>query len=214
MPITEQQLLLIMPNSKPVVGVFVPALNRAMARYKIDSRLRQAAFLAQIGHESGHLRRMVENLNYSADALASTWKSRYRGADGKPNSLAISLARRPEAIANNAYADRMGNGAESSGDGWKYRGRGAIQTTGLDNYKAAGEALGLPLVDQPQLLEQPEHAATSAAWWWSQNGLNELADAGKFQDIGSIINTGKPGRVPHGAEERKALYELALQVLA
>ncbi|MEG7018924.1 glycoside hydrolase family 19 protein, partial [Pseudomonas aeruginosa] len=81
-----------------------------------------AAFLAQIGHESGQLTRLVENLNYSARGLAATWPSRYRGADGQPNALAQRLARNPRAIANNAYASRNGNGDEASGDGWRYRG--------------------------------------------------------------------------------------------
>ncbi|MDH0300613.1 MULTISPECIES: glycoside hydrolase family 19 protein [unclassified Pseudomonas] len=212
MPITEQQLLQILPNARPVAGIFVPTLNRAMARWKIDSPVRQAAFLAQVGHESGQLRRLVENLNYSAEGLAATWKSRYRSSDGKPNAKAVALARKPEAIANDAYAGRNGNSQQ--GDGWRYRGRGLIQLTGRDNYRAAAQALGLPLLEQPELIEQPEHAAQSAAWWWATHGLNELADAGRFSDIGSIINTGQPGRVPHGANERKALYDLAVRVLA
>lgn len=208
MPITEQQLLQILPNARPVAGIFVPALNRAMARWKIDSPVRQAAFLAQIGHESGQLRRLVENLNYSAEALVRTWPSRFTAQN------AGAYARQPEKIANRVYGGRMGNGPEASGDGWRYRGRGLIQLTGRDNYRAAAQALGLPLLENPELLEQPEHAAQSAAWWWATHGLNELADAGRFSDIGSIINTGQSGRVPHGAAERKALYDLAVQVLA
>ena len=85
-PLTEQQLLQILPKARPVAGIFLPALNRAALRWKIDSRVRMAAFLAQIGHESGQLRNLVENLNYSADGLAATWKDRYRGADGKPRA--------------------------------------------------------------------------------------------------------------------------------
>ncbi|WP_161892676.1 glycoside hydrolase family 19 protein [Pseudomonas juntendi] len=208
MPITEQQLLQVLPKARPVAGVFLPALNRAAARWKIDSRLRLTAFLAQIGHESGQLRVLVENLNYSAEALVRTWPSRFTA------QTAQAYARQPEKIANRVYSGRMGNGPESSGDGWRYRGRGLIQLTGRDNYRAAGAALGLPLEDHPELLEQAEHAAQSAAWWWAKHGLNELADAGRIQDIGSIINTGKPGRVPHGAAERKALYDIAVRVLA
>lgn len=208
MPITQQQLLQILPNARPVAGIFLPALNRAMVRWKIDSRLRQAAFLAQVGHESGQLRNLVENLNYSAEALVRTWPSRLT------SQSAPAYARQPEKIANRVYGSRMGSGPEASGDGWRYRGRGLIQLTGRDSYRSAGAALGLPLEDQPELLEQPDHAAQSAAWWWAKNGLNELADAGRIQDIGSIINTGKPGRIPHGAAERKALYERALKVLA
>lgn len=206
MSVNTQQLLQILPNARPVAGIFLPALNRAMARFKIDSRVRMAAYLAQIGHESGQLRNLVENLNYNAEALMRVWPTRF------PPAIAQEYARKPERIANSVYNARMGN--VLPGDGWRYRGRGLIQLTGRSNYEAAGAALGLPLDDQPELLEQPENAAMSAAWWWSKHGLNELADAGRFQDIGSIINTGKPGRVPHGAAERKALYDKALQVLA
>ena len=207
-PLTEQQLLQILPKARPVAGIFLPALNRAALRWKIDSRVRMAAFLAQIGHESGQLRNLVENLNYSAEALVCTWPSRFT------SQTAGAYARQPEKIANRVYGDRMGNGSESSGDGWRFRGRGLIQLTGRDNYRAAGLALGLPLVEQSELLEQAEYAAQSAAWWWAQHGLNELADSGRIQDIGSVINTGRAGRVPHGAAERKALYDLAQRVLA
>lgn len=215
MPITQQQLLQILPKASPVAGLFVPALNRAMLRWKIDSRLRQAAFIAQIGHESGQLRNLVENLSYRADRIrqvgqASAAGSRWRSLVPR----AAELAGSPERFANAVYGGRMGNGPEASGDGWRFCGRGLIQLTGRDNYRAAAEALGLPLIDEPQLLEQAEHAAQSAAWWWKARGLNELADAGKISDIGSIINTGQAGRVPTGAAERKTFYDIALRVLS
>ncbi|MHA5526101.1 glycoside hydrolase family 19 protein, partial [Pseudomonas aeruginosa] len=159
MPITEQQLLQIFPHAGPRAGVFVGALNRGMTRFGITSPVRAAAFLAQVGHESGQLTRLVENLNYSARGLAATWPSRYLGADGQPNALAQRLARNPRAIANNAYASRNGNGDEASGDGWRYRGRGLLQITGRSNYRAAGTGLGQPLEQEPELLEQPEWAA-------------------------------------------------------
>ncbi|HCR1382557.1 TPA: glycoside hydrolase family 19 protein, partial [Pseudomonas aeruginosa] len=124
MLITEQQLLQIFPNAGHRAGFFVPALNVAMERFGITAPVRGAAFLAQVGHESSQLTRLVENLNYSAQGLAATWPSRYRGADGKPNALALNLARHPQAIANNTYASRNGNGDEASGDGWRFRGRG------------------------------------------------------------------------------------------
>lgn len=208
MPITEQQLLQILPKARPVAGIFLPALNRAMARWRIDSRIRQAAFLAQVGHESGQLRNLVENLNYSAEALVRTWPSRFTAQSS------AAYARQPEKIANKVYGGRMGNGPEASGDGWRFRGRGLLQVTGRSNYRETGAGLGLSLEDEPELLEQAEHAAQSAAWWWAKRGLNEMADAGRFSDIGSIINTGKPGLVPNGSGERKALYDLAVQVLA
>lgn len=212
MPITLQQLLLILPNAGPRVGIFLPALNRAMARFKIDSLVRQSAFIAQVGHETGQLKALVESLNYDAKGLASTWPSRYRAADGAPNTKAFGLSRKPEAIANDTYAGRNGN--TQAGDGWKFRGRGGLQITGRAGYLAMGKTLDLPLIEQPELLEQPEWAMMSSAAWWSANGLNDLADAGRIQDIGSLINTGKVGRVPHGADNRLALYKQALKVLA
>ncbi|MNM64614.1 Chitinase class I [compost metagenome] len=209
MPITQRQLLQILPNAGQRAGVFVPALNRAMTRFGITSPVRQAAFLAQIGHESGDLRNLVENLNYSAKGLAATWPSRYRGKDGLPNALANQIARKPELIANTTYAMRNGNGSIASGDGWRYRGRGLLQLTGRANYRSTGAGIGHPLEDEPELLEQPEWAAMSAAWWWSAHGLNELADVGKLEQITRIINGGLNGQA-----ERMALWERAKAVLA
>ena len=201
MPITVQQLLQILPNASQVAGIFVPVLNVAMNRYQIVGARRIAAFIAQVGHESGHLTRLVENLNYSADALRKTWPSRF------DVELASAAARKPEQIANIAYGNRMGNIAP--GDGWKYRGRGLIQITGKNNYRACGEALGLDLIAQPELLEKPQHACMSAAWYWATNGLSTLADSGKFEAITQRINGGQ-----NGATDRQALHVKALKVLA
>ncbi|WP_449102547.1 glycoside hydrolase family 19 protein [Pseudomonas extremaustralis] len=201
MPITEQQLLQILPNAGRQAGVFVPALNTAMNRYGIVGTPRAAAFIAQVGHESGQLTRLVENLNYSADGLMKTWPSRFDLV------RATACARKPEQIANVVYADRMGNAGP--GDGWKYRGRGLIQVTGKTNYAACGEALGLDLINQPELLERPQYAAMSAAWFWSANGLNTLADAGDLTKITRRINGGLTGQA-----DRQALYDKALKVLA
>ncbi|ELK4757846.1 TPA: glycoside hydrolase family 19 protein [Pseudomonas aeruginosa] len=209
MLITEQQLLQIFPNAGHRAGFFVPALNVAMERFDITSPVRLAAFLAQVGHESSQLTRLVENLNYSARGLAATWPSRYRGTDDQPNALAQRLARNPRAIANNAYAARNGNGDEASGDGWRFRGRGLLQITGRANYRAAGGGLGQPLEAEPELLEQPDWAALSAAWWWSTHGLNELADRGEFAAITSRINGGLNGQA-----ERLALWERAKRALS
>jgi putative chitinase len=203
MLITEQQMLQILPNAGQVAGVFVSALNDAMARFKIEGRLRVAAFLAQVGHESGQLRTLVENLNYSAEGLIRTWPKRFNLV------TAAAVARKPEQIANIVYASRMGNGPAVTGDGWRYRGRGLIQVTGWVNYEACGSALSLDLLNKPELLEQPVYAALSAAWYWSSNGLNELADAEKFAAITKRINGGQ-----NGAADRLAIYQLALSVLA
>ncbi|MEB0077995.1 glycoside hydrolase family 19 protein [Pseudomonas sp. CCI3.2] len=208
MPITQQQLLQILPNASPVAGVFVSALNTAMGKYQIITPLRIAAFLAQAGHESGQLLHLVENLNYGATGLLATWPDHFTAA------LAAQVARQPEAIANIAYGSRMGNGPTQTGDGWKYRGRGLFQVTGWAGYQACGSALALDLLNHPELLEQPIYAAMSAAWYWSTKGFNTLADAGNIDDIGSIINTGQRGRVPNGAADRAALYNTAMGVLA
>ena len=203
MSITQQQLLQILPNAGAQAGVFVPVLNTAMNAYQIVGTQRVAAFLAQVGHESGQLQHVVENLNYGAQALVATWPSRFTQA------LAAQVARQPQQIANIAYASRMGNGDASSGDGWNYRGRGLIQITGRSNYQACGDALGVDLIGNPDLLGQPQYAAMSAAWYWATNGLNTLADAGSFDAITQRINGGQ-----NGAADRQELYATAQQVLA
>ncbi|WP_191485370.1 glycoside hydrolase family 19 protein [Pseudomonas sp. FEN] len=204
MPITAQQLLQILPNAGDQAGVFVPVLNTAMNAYQIVTTQRVAAFLAQAGHESGQLRSVVENLNYDAQALVATWPNRFTPA------LAAQVARQPEQIANIVYASRMDNGDASSGDGWSYRGRGLIQITGRSNYRQC--SLGLfgdeRLLQQPELLEQPQWAAESAAWFWEQQGLNALADADQFNSITRKINGGL-----NGLEDRLQLWARARAVL-
>lgn len=201
MPITQSQLIAILPNSAKVAAAFAPVLNTAMVKYQIVTRLRMAAFIAQVGHESAQLTRLVENLNYSADALVTTWPARFDTA------LAAKYARQPERIAAVVYSARMGNTAPD--DGWAYRGRGLIQITGKGNYTECGDALRLDLVAHPELLEQPANAAMSAAWFWSINGLNTLADAGDLIGITKRINGGT-----NGLADRQALYAQALKVLA
>lgn len=215
MPITEQQLLQILPNAGRQAGVFVPVLNAAMGKYGIVTRLRIAAFIAQIGHESGHLTRLVESLSYRADRIvalgnAASPGSRWRALVPRAAELAGSSVR----MGNAVYGGRMGNGPEASGEGYLYRGRGPIQITGKDNYRACGDAIGVDLIGNPERLEQPQYAALSAAWYWSVNGLNSLADAGDIQSIGSLVNPGSKGKVPNGAADRLALYQTALRVLA
>jgi putative chitinase len=181
----------------------------AFPRFSLTTSTRQSAFLAQTAHESAGFTRLTENLNYSATGLAATWPARFRGADGQPNALARGLHRQPEAIANVVYANRMGNGPEASGDGWRYRGRGLLQITGRAQYQRCGAALGLPLVEQPDLLAQPGPAVLSAAWFWQVNGLNELADAGDFEAITRRINGGL-----NGLAERRALWAKFREALA
>ncbi|MBX7274407.1 glycoside hydrolase family 19 protein [Pseudomonas sp. ERGC3:01] len=176
MSITQQQLLQILPNAGRQAGVFVPVLNTAMGRYGIVGKLRVAAFIAQVGHESGQLRWVRE-----------IWGPTKQQA---------------------GYEGRADLGNTQKGDGSKYRGRGLIQITGRANYAACGEALGLDLIGSPELLELPQHAAMSAAWFWSTRGLNTLADAGSFDRITRIINGGQTGR-----EDRLELWAKAKVVL-
>lgn len=203
--LSEQQFRELFPRAQVSA---LSHLNRAMARHKIDSPVRVAAFLAQIGHESAGLTATKENLNYSAVGLAATWPKRYRDTNGSPNELAERIARKPELIANHTYAGRMGNGPVMSGDGWKYIGRGYVQTTGRDNYTRLTQGVGVNFLAVPELLEQPEYAALSAAYFWQSNGLNELADAGQFDAITRKINGGT-----NGAADRKARWDKATKVL-
>ena len=181
MSITEKQLLMILPNTGKHAGVFSSALNLAMDRYQINTPRRMAAFIAQVGHESGQFR-------YVRELGGDQYLSKY---DTGP------------------LAKRLGNTPEADGDGQKYRGRGLIQITGRANYAACGEALGVDLVNQPELLEQPQYACMSAAWFWATKGLNTLADAGEFEKITRRINGGV-----NGLAERQAFYAAALKVLA
>jgi putative chitinase len=215
MQITEQQLLRALPNARRQAGVFVSAINRAAVRFNITSRVRLAAFLAQIGHESGELTRLVENLNYrDATRIAQIFRHGFdanRNARVDPEEVrdAQRYVGRPEALANRAYANRMGNGPEASGDGWRYRGRGLIHLTGKANHEAASADLGVDLVAHPELLEQPEYAAMAAAWFWASRGLNELADQGDFDGITRRINGGLTGLA-----ERRVLWERAKGALS
>lgn len=203
--VTAGQLQAIYNCAPALAGLFAAHLNVAMRRFGILEPREVAMFLAQLGHETGRLARMRENLNYSAEGLAMTWPSRYRGPDGGPNALARALHRKPEAIANTTYARRLGNGPEESGDGWRYRGGGGLMLTGRDNYTRCAAATGLALVSNPELIEAPEHAATTAAWYWWANGLSGISD---FRENTRRINGGLIGY-----EDRLALYEKALAVL-
>ena len=176
MPITVQQLLRILPNASRVAGVFVPVLNTAMSRYQIIGTKRLAAFIAQIGHESGQLKYVKEIWGPTAA------QAKYEGRKDLGNTVV--------------------------GDGTKYRGRGLIQITGRANYMACGEGLGLDLINQPELLEKPQHACMSAAWFWAIKGLNTLADAGEITKISKRINGGS-----NGLQDRLALYKKACEVL-
>lgn len=170
---TKSELLAIMPYAKARAETFLEPLNMAMDEFSINTPARQAAFLAQIGHESGQLRYVKE--------LAS----------------------------GSAYEGRKDLGNTQQGDGVRFKGRGLIQITGRANYLKCGEALGLDLLEKPELLEQPINACRSAGWFWKSRGLNELADSREFLRITKRINGGT-----NGLEDRQALYAKAQEVFA
>ena len=163
---------------------------------------RVTAFIAQAGHESGNFSVIRENLNYSAQGLLATFPHYFNQA------LAAKYARNPSAIANHVYANRMGNGDEASGDGWKFRGRGLIQLTGRSNYSAFASVVNKSIADVIPYLETPEGATEGAGWFWSTNGLNELADAGQFITITKKINGGT-----NGLADREAIWATARTII-
>jgi putative chitinase len=215
MQISAAQLLAAVPRAN--VAVWLAPVNDAMSEFDIDTPQRIAAFLAQCGHESADFTRLVENLNYSAQGLANTW-ARYSASGrlgGPPNSLARRLERQPEAIANNVYANRLGNGDEASGDGWRYRGRALIQITGLDNVRAASKALNVDYVSNPDWLELPVNAARVSAWWWDANRVNAVADVADWLGVSRAVNLGshRSTGTPHGLDDRNARTYAALDAL-
>jgi putative chitinase len=189
-------------------------LIETCVEFEINNEKRVAAFLAQTSHESGGYTMLTENLNYRAATLAACWPNRFaelgpnkkpkRDAKGAliPTKVAHSIAGKPELIANLVYSSRMGNGPPQSGEGWKYRGRGAKQLTGKDNYKRCGDALGVDLVANPDLLLEPIYAARSAGWFWKTNNLSPLADASDIKGMTKKINGGFIG-----LEARQALFD-------
>lgn len=182
MNLNETELFRIYPNARSTAGVFVPALNAAMAHWSIDTPRRMAAFLAQVGHESGQLR-------YVKELGGDQYLARY-----DTGNLAL----------------RLGNTPEADGDGQLYCGRGLIQITGRNNYRACSMALfeDERLLKRPQMLEEPQWAAESAAWFWHSRGLNQLADRGEFNRITRHINGGL-----NGLEDRLRLWARAREVL-
>ena len=159
--------------------------------YDITNNARASAFFAQVGHESTGLRRFEENLNYSAKRIPVVWP--------RLRSRAAELARDPERLANAAYANKIGNGDEASGDGWRYRGRGPIQLTGFDNYNRYTGAIFSWLLDDPDRLADPDMGTVIAMAYWRDNGLNELADEGDIATITRRVN----GPAMLGLKERK-----------
>ena len=169
MEITNDLLKKLLSNSTEANRQkYLPFFNKYMQEYGIESDKQVAAFFAQIGTETGSLSRVDENLNYSAKRLLEVFPKYFNS-----NNVA-KYANQPAKIASRAYANRIGNGSEESGDGWKYRGRGLIQVTGKANYIAVSKGTGIDCINNPDLLVQPEWAVKSACWWWHNAGLNKI----------------------------------------
>lgn len=197
-----EKLKKCVPNNKDHAGL-MNAFNKVFEKYQINTKERVAGFLAQCGHESLDFTVLKENLNYGAKGLRGTF-----GKYFPDDATAAKYERKPEMIANRVYASRMGNGNEASGDGYKYRGRGAIQLTGHDNYTAFAKDIGKTIDETIAYLETLEGAIESACWFWKKNGLNEIADKKDITLMTKRINGGTIG-----LEDRTKHWNNNLQVL-
>lgn len=202
---THIEMLKEMGVSSEDAEQYIGDLERTLPKYGIaDSRRRLAHFFAQVMHESGFMHFDMENMNYSAQALRTVF-----GKYFKTEKEAEAYARKPEKIANRVYSNRMGNGSESSGDGWKYRGRGLIQLTGKANYKAFADWVGdQTIMDDPDIVAT-EYAVHSAIFFWDKNRLNTLADKDDIERLTKRINGGV-----NGLAHRKELLNKANGLLA
>ena len=183
---------------------WVTALNDTFSQFGILTPNQQAAFIGQCGHECGHFRILEENLNYRAATLMKLWPKRFPTLE-----IANAYAGNPKKIANMVYANRMGNRDESSGDGYRFRGRGCIQLTGHANYFHAGKALGVDFVMEPDLVATPKYAAMTAGWYWSTHGCNEIAEAQDWVKLTKKINGGTIGLEDRIVHTKQALAALS-----
>lgn len=201
---TQDKLAQILHNNHEIPAWFA-ALSTVLPKYNIITVEQVAEFFAQTAHESSNYTVLLENLNYSAAGLSKTFPNRFPTV-----TSALSIARQPEKIANSIYANRLGNGAPESGDGWRYRGRGIIQITGKANYQAASQFLfhDNRLVDNPDLALDKVTAVEIACWFWTTRHLNDLVDHANFREVTRRINGGYLGE-----DEREANYKEFLTIL-
>ena len=188
MQVTEKQLSKIMENAGPkTIAHYLPHINAAMLEFGITSKRAVGHFLAQLAHETGHLSRMSEGLNYtSPERLMAVWPSRF-----KTIASALPYVRNPEKLANYVYAGRMGNGTPESGDGYRYRGAGGFQVTGKYNHLLCAEHFGIQPSKVGDWLRTPEGAMRSSAWFFTKSGAMVQAELGKLDKVSDIINIGK-----------------------
>ena len=202
MELTKEQLKQLLPKN-PYIDQWHKALSQLLPAYEINTPQRIASFIAQCAHESGNFVFLTENLNYKAESLVKVFPKYF-----KDLATAKSYEKQPQKIANKIYADRMGNGNEASGDGWKYRGRGLIQLTGKTNYTWFAASLEISPEEAAEYTQTFEGAAQSACWFWETNKLNQYADTGDILTMTKRINGGTIG-----LEDRKKHYAHALHVL-
>lgn len=205
MELTKEQLKQLLPRN-PYIDYWYNALAQLLPDYEINTSQRIAAFIAQCSHESGGFTALKENLNYRWETLRRLFP-KYFPSDDLAKAYA-NMPNKQEAIANRVYANRMGNGPEESGDGYRFCGRGLIQLTGRDNYTFFAGSLGISVEEASEYLGTFEGAAQSACWFWETNNLNKWADTGDIKELTRRINGGYIG-----LEDRIKHYEHALHVL-
>jgi len=203
--LTLVQLKQMLPKN-PYVADWHEALEQLLPDYDIDTPKRIAAFVAQCAHESGNFMVLKENLNYKPATLRKIWPKHFP-TDAIANDYASRLDKQRH-IANRAYANRMGNGDEASGDGHKFLGRGLIQLTGRNNHQAFADSVEMDINDVPEYLATFQGASQSACWFWETNGLNKWADTGNIKELTRRINGGAIG-----LEDRIKHYNHALHVM-
>jgi putative chitinase len=205
MQVTLDLLKHMCPHTKAsILEGYVEPLNTVAEYYEMTANpARLAGFLAQVAHESGGFTAVKENLNYSAKGLMGTFKKYF------PDEATAKLyERKPEKIANKVYANRMNNGDEASGDGYRFCGRGLIQLTGRANYTKFANDLGMSIEDTIAYLETPNGAVASAGWFWDNNNLNQYCDSGDFVTLTKRINGGTIGLA-----DRQHHFEIAMHYL-
>lgn len=202
MELTRNQLKQLLPKNQ-YIDHWYQALSQLLPDYNINTPQRIAAFIAQCAHESGNFVFLTENLNYKAVSLMKVFPKYF-----KDMNTAKDYEKKPEKIANKIYANRMGNGDEASGEGWKYRGRGLIQLTGKTNYTWFAASLEISPEEAAEYTQTFEGAAQSACWFWETNNLNKEADAGDIKTMTRKINGGYIG-----LDDRIKHYQHALHVL-